>query len=180
MQDQQGKLQIIKWINEDPLRREALDVASRLSLPDWCLAAGFVRNLVWDKLHEYAEATPLNDIDLIYFDPDFKHSETEIEDQLKSVLGLPWSVKNQARMHIRNGDQPYKSTSDAMSYWVEVETAVGATVRNGECDIIAPFGIAALFQNTVTINTKRPKPDDFDSRLKSKGWLEIWPKLKVL
>jgi hypothetical protein len=28
----------------------ALEAARGLALPGWCLAAGFVRNLVWDRL----------------------------------------------------------------------------------------------------------------------------------
>jgi len=62
------KKQISEWIAADPLRMEALAIARSLALPDWCLAAGFVRNLVWDKLHRFATPTVLNDIDLIYFD----------------------------------------------------------------------------------------------------------------
>lgn len=57
-----------KWMTEDPERMEALSTAAELNLPDWCLAAGFVRNLAWDKMHGFSSATALNDIDLIYFD----------------------------------------------------------------------------------------------------------------
>lgn len=149
--------QIIGWIMDDPMRREALEVASRFSLPDWCISVGFVRNMVWDKVHGYNDPTPLNDIDLIYFDPDFKTSEHELEDKLKTITDLPWSVKNQARMHIRNDDEPYRSTSDAMSYWVEVEVAVGVRVNNSQVEIIAPFGVESLFNNTITFKPKTTK-----------------------
>lgn len=57
--------QIKNWLSSDPERMEALSIAARLELPDWCLAAGFLRNLVWDKLHGFSSATALNDIDLI-------------------------------------------------------------------------------------------------------------------
>jgi hypothetical protein len=39
---------------------------------------------------------------------------------------LGWSVKNQARMHERNADRPYRSASDAMMHSPETATAVGA------------------------------------------------------
>lgn len=135
--------------------------------------------MVWDKLHNFEVSTRLDDIDLIYFDPDFIFLERELEYQLKEMLNLPWSVKNQARMHTRNGDKPYHSTYDAMSYWVEVETAVGAKINQGEIEIIAPLGVKNLFSNSITINPKRPKIDDFYSRLSTKKWLEKWPNLKV-
>ena len=162
------------------MRMEALFVARSLGLSDWCLAAGFVRNLAWDKVHGYSRATPLNDIDLIYFDSEntSEAADKDLESRLKAISGFPWSVKNQARMHERNSDSPYASTEDAMSYWVEVETAVGATLNeSNDIEIVAPFGIDVLFEYTITLNRKRPKPKVFAQRLKEKRWLEIWPNL---
>jgi len=160
----------------------ALRVAAELNLPDWCLAAGFVRNLVWDQLHAYQRPTPLTDLDLIYFDvsnTDEQH-DREFEARLNACLEAPWSVKNQARMHHRNGDAPYRSTADAMSYWVEVETAVGVRLnRDGEIKLIAPFGLDSLLDGYVSLNPKRPKPEAFAHRLAEKSWLTIWPQLEV-
>lgn len=173
---------IKQWIMSDSDRLEALTIAAAQKLPGWCLAAGFVRNLVWDKLHDVSASTPLNDIDLIYFDSnDISVSrDREIEQGLRGVSAFPWSVKNQARMHERNSDCPYTSTEDAMSFWVEVETAVGAALDdNGEVIIVAPFGVTPLFDYTITLNLKRPKRADFEARVCSKQWLEIWPKLVV-
>jgi len=145
-------------------------------------AAGFVRNLVWDKTHEKNSPTPLNDIDLVYFNANDCNEETDrdYESYLKSISDYPWSVKNQVRMHMRNMDAPYSSTADAMSYWVEVETAIGVRLSKGhDLEFVAPFGLKSLFNNTVTINSKRRKPKDFDERVNGKKWLEHWPNLKV-
>ncbi|MBP5980202.1 MAG: nucleotidyltransferase family protein [Halomonas sp.] len=175
--------QLEQWIAQDKKRMEALYVAAEMGLSDWCLAAGFVRNLAWDKLHGVSIPTAFNDIDLIYFDPsDISEArDRHIEKRLKQIADLPWSVKNQARMHVRNLDQPYTSTADAMSYWVEVQTAVGAKLDdNGEVTIIAPFGVEPLFDFTITLNARRPKPLDFKRRIAEKRWLEIWPQLKVV
>jgi len=165
------EVQIKQWIAEDSERMRALSIAANLGLPDWCLAAGFVRNLVWDKVHDFPSLTQLNDIDLIYFDPsdDRKDKDREIEKKLNDTSSFPWSVKNQARMHKRNFDNPYTSTSDAMSYWVEVETAVGAALNDsGEIVLVSPFGFESLFKYTITINAKRPKPKAFANRMSSK------------
>ncbi len=174
---------IIKdWIGNDSDRMRALCLASTLQLNDWCIAAGFVRNLVWDKLHEKETPTPLSDIDLVYFDPNdiAAVKDRQFEAQLKVHSRLPWSIKNQARMHTRNNDNPYTSTYDAMSYWVEIETAVGAKLSaTGEIEIVAPFGVANLFRGTITINGKRRKPGDFYKRIRNKNWLSQWPNLKV-
>lgn len=161
---------------------EALELANSLKLNDWCLAAGFVRNLVWDKLHGYEVPTPLNDIDLIYFDKDNIDPETDkyYERKLKEIAVLPWSVKNQARMHKKNEDNPYSSSADAMSYWVEIQAAIGANIsKDGEVSLVAPFGLEAFFNNSITINQKRLKEAEFERRIAEKGWLDLWPNLKV-
>ncbi|WP_434154138.1 nucleotidyltransferase family protein [Pseudomonas sp. JZ134] len=46
------------WIAEDPLRCQVLTCVAQLHLPDAWVAAGFVRNLVWDHLHGYTVPTP--------------------------------------------------------------------------------------------------------------------------
>lgn len=174
--------QLISWLKNDSMRMEALQIAASLQLKDWCIAAGFVRNLVWDKLHEYSDPTPLNDIDLIYFDSSrpTKAMDESIEKELIERSGFPWSVKNQARMHSRNNDDPYTSTSQAMRQWVELETAIGARLSSqGQVQLIAPFGINALFSNTITINPGRIKPFDFRQRVENKRWLQLWPNLKI-
>lgn len=49
MQSAHGK--IVELIKRDPIRTKALHHVSRLNLPQCYIAAGFVRNLVWDSLH---------------------------------------------------------------------------------------------------------------------------------
>ena len=45
---------------------------------------------------------------------------------LRSYLPtIPWSVKNQARMHIANNIPPYSSAVDAISKFPETATALG-------------------------------------------------------
>jgi hypothetical protein len=173
---------IIEWIRDDPERMVALEAVSRLDLNDCCIAAGFVRNLVWDRLHEKNPLTPLNDVDVIYFDPANPCAETDssLEARLEAMSSLPWSVKNQARMHLRNGDRAYTSTRDAMSHWVELETAVGVRLsRRGRMEVIAPFGTARLFENSITRNRRRRQSSDFYDRVEDKQWLTRWPNLKV-
>lgn len=174
--------QIIDWLQQDTQRMQALWTARRLGLHDWCLGAGFVRNLVWDKRHEYQVATPLNDIDVIHFDPrhnDAQHDRT-LEFRLRGWLMQPWSVKNQARMHLRNNRASYLNSEDAISYWPEIETAVGARLNaNDSITLIAPFGLQALFSDTLTFNTKSNNFTAFEQRVVQKQWLQCWPRLKL-
>ncbi|MDV5169660.1 nucleotidyltransferase family protein [Photobacterium rosenbergii] len=173
---------IAKWLDQDEGRFRALQCARQLNLPQCYLAAGFVRNLVWDHLHGYSEPTPLNDVDVVYFDPDEDDPNQYLlyERQLMQMLPLfNWQVRNQALMHLRNGDTPYFGTLDAMSYWPEKETAVGVRLNSqGEYECIAAFGFESLFGLQLTPNPKRPL-SLFTERVNGKNWLSHWPKLQV-
>lgn len=110
---------LAQLLTEDPLRIQALESVRSLALPDCYIAAGFVRNLVWDHLYQKHNPTPLNDLDVVYFDPNELEEQTYLkyEAQLNALMPeLNWQVRNQANMHLRNGDKPYQSTLDAMSY----------------------------------------------------------------
>ncbi|WP_146531969.1 nucleotidyltransferase family protein [Vibrio cyclitrophicus] len=173
---------IVTLIKQDPLRMKVLDYVAQLDLPQCYVAAGFVRNLVWDHQHGYASPTPLNDIDVIYFDPIDTSYESDLryEALLKQRLPeLNWQVRNQACMHTRNGDESYQGSLDAMSYWPEKETAVAVKQSlNGDIECIASFGLESLFDLQITPNPKRSR-DIFDQRVQSKGWLTQWPKLTI-
>lgn len=175
--------QIITWLSEEPLHVRALMEVQKLGLNDGWLAAGFVRNLVWDRLHGYARVTPLNDIDVVYFNPEDRSVEADerLEQRLRAAAPeLPWSVKNQARMHERHGHAPYASSAQAISYWVEVETAIGARMNaDGQIELNAPLGLENLFHLTITPNPRHAIPAVFAERVSTKGWLRLWPKLEV-
>ncbi|CAM4434798.1 nucleotidyltransferase family protein [Vibrio agarivorans] len=174
---------IINLIKTDKLRAEALHHVYLLHLPDCYLAAGFVRNRIWDALHDYTKPTPMNDIDVIYFDSNEVDSQAYMtyEKQLKTAMPhVHWQVRNQARMHLRNGDLPYKSSLEAMSHWPEKETAVGIRkVCEGQYECIAAFDIGSLLAGYLSHNPKR-SIEIFQTRVDSKGWLEKWPKLTVI
>lgn len=186
--------QLGQWINESPRHIRALRAANELALPQWMLAAGFVRNLAWDRLHGLS-ASPFTDIDVIYFDPTdlSREAERRYEAELRDfVPEYPWSVKNQARMHLKNGDKPYLSSVDAMGYWPEKETAIGVSlnyvyeVSDGKCGtephtsftFNAAFGLESLFQLKLTPNPKRPLTL-FNHRVRTKAWLDTYPGLQV-
>src|SRR5574342_868194 len=125
MIDEQG---IISIIQSDPWMMEILKTVNSMDLPDWWICAGFVRSKIWDHLHDFSERTPIPDIDVIYFDP--TTIDELVEKKLEIRLGflipdIPWSVKNEARMHIRNNLLPYTSSVDAISKFPETATALG-------------------------------------------------------
>jgi hypothetical protein len=170
-------------INNEGMMKE-LELIRSLQLPDWCVAAGYVRNFIWDHLHGYAIPTPLNDIDIIYYDQEDIREDTDkiFENTLNHLMNkYNWSVKNQARMHLRNHEEPYKSIADAMKRWPETATAVGIRLdADHHLDIIAPHGLSDLFnlyirQSPYFINRRL-----YLKRIHDKNWLKLWPKLQVI
>ena len=169
-----------------PWRLDALRAVAALGLPDCWIAAGFLRNPIWDRLHGYTEATPLNDLDVVYFDPEDRSKERDAaleQELLKLSPGLPWSVRNQARMHATNGDRPYTSTEDALRHWLETVSAVGIRLTGtGELELLAPFGFDDIFALTVrpTPHASDMRPAAYRSRMARKNWPAIWPRVTVL
>lgn len=174
---------IIQLIEKDQVRIRALECVASLNLPQCYIAAGFVRNLVWDSLHNKQIPTSLNDVDVIYYDTN-ESNETahlEYESRLSALMpGLNWQVRNQAKMHLRNGDKPYLNLIDAMSYWPEKETAVAIRqLGNNDYECVSAFGFDSLFDLKLSHNPKRTKAI-FEHRVKSKQWLAHWSQLVIV
>jgi hypothetical protein len=113
----------------DPRRRDVLAAIRSLGLPDCWVGAGFIRNAVWDYLHDRPPSRHAGDVDIIWFCSERARPEDdrEVEAALRALEpAVDWSVKNQARMHVRNGDAPYASAIEAIGHWPETATAVAA------------------------------------------------------
>ena len=62
--------EIVSLIEGDEWMIGVLQTARELRMPDWFIGAGFVRNKVWDFLHEFSEPNAgMSGVDLVYFDP---------------------------------------------------------------------------------------------------------------
>lgn len=141
----------------------------------------FARNAVWDAYHFGSTELIHGDVDVVYFDA--AHIGEEVDEAIESVLlhampGVVWSVKNQARMHWRNGDRPHASTSDAMMHWPEVCTAIAARYQGERVEVLAPFGVDDLVNLRV-----RPTPafetkaEIYRDRIARKRWRDRWTRL---
>jgi len=174
-----------------PWRYAALEAVAGLDLPDCWIGAGFVRGPIWDHLHGYDAPTPLPDIDVVYFDPSDIRAERDEAYSRHLTEGGPklpwpgtrWSVKNQARMHMKKGEAPYSSTKDALRHWLETPTAVALRLeRNGGIGILAPFGTEDLTGLILrpTPYARAKAPEAYRKRIEEKGWLKRWPNVRVL
>lgn len=148
----------------------ALRVARSLDLPDWALAAGAVRGLVWDHLHAFAPAPP-SDLDLVYFDPDLNPAPS---------LPAPWDVVNQASVHHWRPIAPLRSTADGIAGWPETATCVGLRLEaDGQLTVFAPFGLDDLFAGRLRPNPRCTDPKAYTERLARKDFAARWPCLLV-
>ena len=180
---------VIECATAESWRREALTAVASLGLPDCWVAAGFVRGAVWDRLHGHARPTPLGDIDVVYFDPGRAKdpsSDEALERKLAGLMtGRPWEVRNQARMHARNGDAPYRSTADALRHWLETPTAVAIReTPEGRYELLAPLGLKDLLSMTLRPTPHAHSHPDrwaaYQARLNRKPWAENWPRLRLI
>lgn len=178
--------QLQATICADPVRVEALRIVRDIGLPDCWVAAGFVRSAIWDRQHNRTYSPLPPDIDVVWFDETRPDSAIDIEIEtylLRMAPSLNWSVKNQARMHVRNHDLPYSSVAHAMTAWCETATAVA--VRLGMNDVIevsAPFGLDDLFNLVVrpTARFQLEKKPIYLERIRSKNWAAAWPGLIIV
>lgn len=183
----QNEADIIKLIEQDEWMMGILRTVKELALPDWWICAGFVRSKIWDALHGFNDRTPIPDVDVIYYDTNTLNEsvEKEWEDKLRQLLpNIPWSVKNQARMHLRNNLPPYTSSIDAIAKFPETATALGVTINsNDQLLLTAPHGI----EDVVSLRIK-PTPfftetnkrlAIYKERIQKKDWSATWPKVHL-
>jgi len=93
---------------------------------------------------------------------------------------MPWSVKNQARMHLRNDDAPYASCADAIRCWPETASAVAVkTDAAGELRLLAPLGLDDLLAGIIRPTPRfKSKMGIFRERQAKKDWRSVWPQLR--
>lgn len=173
-------------ILNDALRMEALLALRHLHLPDGWIGAGFVRDAVWAYRHKHPRSPVPADVDVVWFD-DKQLSEGQdraFETALKRLKpAFNWSVKNQARMHRRNGDAPYRSTEDALRFWPETATAVAVRLTDDyRLETIAPYGLEDLFELRLrpTPRFEHEKQAIFWQRVAKKRWLTRYPLLRII
>lgn len=175
----ENRLVDIMRSNEELL--EDLQLVQQLKLPNWWIAAGYVRNYVWDYLHGYEQKTKLNDVDIIYYDASniSLSLEAELEDRLTEKKPVyQWSIKNQARMHLKNNDLPFVDVEDTMKRWPETATAVGITLTDtNDIKVIAPHGLEDLFKLVVRQSEFFADEAYYYERVASKKWSERWTQL---
>lgn len=171
-------------------------VAQQLRLADWCIGAGALRTLVWDRLHgRVAADVPAapGDVDYAFLDP---HDLTPQRDaEVQATLAahapdLPWEATNQCAVHcwfeaVFGHAVPALATLDqAVATWPETATAVAVRLDAEDAlHLIAPLGepsLADLLGGVVRRNPRRVSVQTYRERCASKRYAERWPGVRVV
>ena len=176
--------ELVAFIEGQPALMRLLRLLEDIGLPDSWIGGGFIRNAVWDFLHGSRTSAGCDDIDVIYFDS--SNALPERDERIEASLcrlctGAPWSVKNQARMHKRNGDLPYCGSADAVWHWPETSSAVAVRSLGGRAELIAPYGTDDLINGVVRpTQAVQARMAIYHRRIRTKDWASRWSNLTIL
>ncbi len=175
-------------VREDAMLMSLLRAVRSVALPDAYVAAGAVRDRVWDRLHD---ATPLppRDVDVVFFDPtnDEARQKRAVATLEAAHPELTWDVVNQARVHhwyrgANGGPVPaLRSTEEGIATWPETVTCLGVRLRDDDdLDVCAPHGLDDLFALRWRHHPARASVATFEQRLAKKRVAERWPRVVVV
>ncbi len=181
---------LVEVARASPWFMDALHAVRSLALPEWCIGAGAVRNLVWDALHDKASPSRLADVDVAYFDAGDLSPARDQALQLKLQArhpAQPWEVTNQAGVHLwfeahfGHPVEPLCSLEDAVASWPEFATAVGLSLQaDDSLQVIAPHGLDDLFNMVVRRNPARVNVATYRQRVAQKRYAERWPGVRIV
>lgn len=170
-------------ITTNPANRATLSRWQRLGLPNAWLVAGCLFQTVWNLQSGRPPTENIKDYDVFYFDATDltktgeEHAQQHVEAVL-SDLGITVEVANQARVHLwypKHFGHPYdplRSSEDGIKRFLVKETCVA--VRPGE--LHAPYGLAGLYEGTLTANPLVPHADLLERKVAS--YRQRWPWLR--
>ena len=180
-----NKAEILDSFRENPDMMTILTIIRDLELNDSWLAAGSVRNFIWNLLSDKPAFDCETDVDVIFFDPDVSYEETlAIESKLREDFPqYQWELKNQVYMHQHSPHTaPYTSSRDAMSKYPERCTAVALRLNaDATLELFAPYGLEDILNFQVCPTPHFLENQDrmklYQQRLSKKNWQEKWKNL---
>ena len=173
-----------------PVVMEALRVAREVGAPDWLLAAGAIRDAVWDDLHGRPLTATPRDVDVAYFDATDLTPDRDriVEEALRTrAPHLPWQARNQAAVHLwyprRFGIEvePFRSSAEAVGTFPETASCVGARLlADDDMLVVAPHGLEDLLACVCRHNPARVSAGFYKRRVAEKAWCDRWPRMRYV
>jgi len=139
-------------------------------------------------MHDYELNTYIKDIDVLYWDDNDLSWESENTiicslTESSSTIGIPFDVKNIARIHLwyeqRFGISiaKYRSVQDSISTWPVMGACMAMRLREGNLEFIAPYGFQDMFSLRVRPNKVLVNQQIYEDKVGK--WKEQWPKLSI-
>lgn len=178
--------ELLELISNNQQLMQVLGIISELPLKDAWLAAGSVRNVIWDEVTHQHHSLSESDIDIVFYDPEMTYeNQLSIETKLNQEFpDYQWQVKNQYLMHHHSPNtKPYTSSCDAISKYPETATAIAIKVDNEDkLTLFAPYGLSVIVSLEIHPTPHFKEDSDrmrlYKNRLKQKNWKDKWPQLK--
>lgn len=163
-----------------------LRIIAELDLQDSWLAAGTLRNYVWNVLSGEAGLAQASDLDVVFYDINVSYDETLAlqQDLQQRYPAYQWEIKNQVYMHSHSPNTlPYQNARDAVSKYPERCTAIAARLKNDELELFLPYGgddiVNFVVQPTPHFLEDKKRMQVYRERLAKKDWQEKWPNLQL-
>lgn len=180
-----NETEILDSFRENPDMMAILTIIRDLELKDSWLAAGSIRNFIWNLLSDKPAFDRETDVDVIFFDPEVSYEETlAIENKLREDFPqYQWELKNQVYMHQHSPHtEPYVNSCDAMSKYPERCTAIGLRLHtDATLELFAPYGLEDILNFQVSPTPHFLENDDrmklYQQRLSKKNWQVKWKNL---
>lgn len=176
-------------IRDEPTLMGVLRTIRDLGIPDAWLVSGAIYNCVWNSLTGRPALYGVNDIDIIYFDPDLSwEAEDRVIKAVEAALGglpVPVQPRNQARVHLWFEDKfgvPFAPLSHARESLLRYASRTHAVAARLDADealtLDAPFGLDDMFAFRVTPNPatdNRQTHERKGARIRS-----VWPEVTII
>jgi hypothetical protein len=183
-------MRLCEILRRAPRVMEALRVARDVGAPDWLVAAGAIRDVVWDAAHGRPLREAPRDIDVAFFDPSdlTPQRDERVDEALRArAPHLPWQAKNQAAVHLwyprTFGVEvpPLRCSAEAVATFPETASCVGVRLlSDDDMLVVAPHGLDDLLGGVCRHNPLRVSASFYEQRVTEKRWRSRWPKMRYI
>lgn len=87
---------LLHYLHEHEELMADLRVVRELDLPQCYIAAGYIRNYIWDRLQGFEYRARHQDIDVVYYDPEDLSEQRDValeQELIRRTGNEKWSVK---------------------------------------------------------------------------------------
>jgi len=172
-----------------PIVSRVFDGWTELALPNCWVVAGAVFQTFWNSAYGYSPLHGIDDIDLVYFDPDDLSEDTENNHSIRinsyyEDLGIKIDVKNEARVHLWYENRfgytidAYTSAESAIETFPTTAGAVAVRPNGQGLEAFAPFGFDDLMNLVIRPNKRQITRKIYVDKVAR--WQPNWPQVKFL